>query len=156
MKALIDSETKDVIGVGYINFNEGYDLNGRDIVDVTSMPDDFAYCFRLINGEFVRKSQEEINAIVLSQNSTKEAYEAKFSVESFQEALFGALMQGQFSSPTIRSEFAQVVAFVTGTKQFAMLKQYLGWLISQSVITEADYSVVSGILALQNIDLESY
>lgn len=79
-----------------------------------------------------------------------------FSVESFQEALFGALMQGQFSSPSIRSEFAQVVAFVTGTKQFAMLKQYLGWLISQSVITEADYRVVAGILALQNIDLENY
>lgn len=79
-----------------------------------------------------------------------------FSVESFQEALFGALMQGQFSSTSIRSEFAQVVAFVTGTKQFAMLKQYLGWLISQSVITEADYVVVAGILALQNIDLESY
>ena len=79
-----------------------------------------------------------------------------FSVESFQESLFGALMQGQFSSPSIRSEFAQVTAFVTGTKQFAMLKQYLGWLISQSVITEADYGVVASILALQNIDLEGY
>lgn len=82
--------------------------------------------------------------------------EDAFSVESFQEALFGALMQGMFSSPSIRSEFAQVTAFVTGTKQFSMLKQYLGWLISQSVITEGDYAVVSGILMLQNINLENY
>lgn len=82
--------------------------------------------------------------------------EESFNVESFQESLFGALMQGQFSSPSIRSEFAQVTAFVTGTKQFAMLKQYLGWLMSQAIITEADYGVVAAVLALQNIDLGGY
>lgn len=103
--------------------------------------------------EECRVKREEANALAAAEANNPEKL---FSVESFQEALFGALMQGQFSSPAIRSEFAQVTAFVTGTKQFAMLKQYLGWLMSQAVITEADYGVVAAVLALQNIDLGGY
>jgi len=79
-----------------------------------------------------------------------------FSVEVFQETLFGALMQGQFSNKKVRNEFDKLCAFLTGTKRLDMMKQYLGWLVSESEITESDYAVVAGILALQNINLGDY
>lgn len=98
------------------------------------------------------KREEQAAAMEAEANNP----ERLFSVELFQEALFGALMQGEFSDKKVRNEFDKLCAFLTGTKRLDMMKQYLGWLVSESEITESDYTVVAGILALQNINLEDY
>jgi hypothetical protein len=82
--------------------------------------------------------------------------EKLFSVELFQESLFGALMMGQFSDKKVRNEFDKICAFLTGTKRIDLLKQYLSWLVSESEITEADQMLVANLLLAQNINLNNY
>ena len=82
--------------------------------------------------------------------------EVLFNIETFQISLFQALMSNSFSTPNVRNEFDKICAFLTGTKQVAMLKAYLGWLLASSIITEADYAIVAGLLLAQNINLENY
>ena len=82
--------------------------------------------------------------------------EKLFNVEVFQESLLGAAIAESFSSDSVLGEFDKLIAFVTGAKKFALLKQYLQWRVSKTIITVGDYAVVAGLLLAQNINLENY
>ena len=77
------------------------------------------------------------------------------TLEAFQEGLFTALMTGQFSDKSVRNEFDKLCAFITGTKRVDLMKQYLMWLQSESVINADDYTIIDNLLESLGIDLDA-
>ena len=77
-----------------------------------------------------------------------------FNAVTFQAALFQLLVSGGLSNPNLRFEFASINAFVTNG-DFAGLKQYCLWLISESIATQDDFTAINNACKSQGIDLEN-
>ena len=121
---------------------------GEAAAEGSFMPMDREPRYYLYNGTFVVPRDE--NEVF------REIAAEAFNVELFEGALFAALLGDALSTSALRSEFAILKSFVTGTKRFDLMKQYLAWLVLKEVATEADVTVISGILLQQQIDLTTY
>ena len=77
----------------------------------------------------------------------------EFSVEVFQSGLFSIL--GSLSNINLRLEFGALNTFATN-KDFTGIKQYLGFLITNSIATTGDYDAVNEVTKYQHIDLEDF
>jgi len=83
----------------------------------------------------------------------KDFREKKFDLVKFQGDLFTHI--AEYSNVNLRLEFGAINTFAQN-KDFAGIKQYLQFLVSQQIATEGDYGIIAAALLTQGIYLEKY